>query len=86
MSFDDLRELTQRRPFVGLRLYTSDGNQLDVRHPEMIIVGRRSVAVGLPATAGDNIADRVALLDLLHIVRAEPLERPLPATDQAGQA
>src|SRR5262249_56174336 len=78
MVYEELRELVNRTPFVPLRLYLSDGNQINVWHKEMIIVARRSVSVGLPLTPESTEADRTALLDLLHIVRVEPLDPPPP--------
>ena len=53
---------------------------------EMILVGRRTAAVGLPLAPDSAIPDWIALLDILHFTRAEPLERPTPPSAGDGQA
>ena len=48
-------------------------------HPELAIVGRSWVEVGL-ARPGDpeNIAERLMSVSLLHIMQIEPLESVVP--------
>jgi hypothetical protein len=53
----------------------SSGQEVDVWHPEMAIVGRSVVAVGIqPAPDESLVADVVTTLSLLHIVKMEPLQ------------
>jgi hypothetical protein len=47
----------------------------EVRHPEMAMVGRSSVAIGLPASSDPTpIFDRLMTVSLLHILHVEPSE------------
>lgn len=71
MRADELRELLDRRPFEPIRLTTSGGDEVDIRHPEMTIVTRSMVAVGVGES--DQIADYVVHCNLLHIVKIEPI-------------
>jgi hypothetical protein len=47
MTSEDLIELISERPFIPLRVYLSNGRTHDIRHPEMAIVGRDVVAIGV---------------------------------------
>jgi len=43
-----------------------------VRHPDIIIVGRTEVVIGLTGGNGD-LPERFASIDPLHFVRIEPI-------------
>ncbi|MGZ6074518.1 MAG: hypothetical protein ACXWOA_11715, partial [Isosphaeraceae bacterium] len=60
MRPEDVREFLRRRPFQPFRLTLTDGRPYDVMHPELAMVGRSWVEVGL-ARPGDpeNIAERL---------------------------
>ena len=78
MRADDLQKLLNTRPFEPLRLHISSGQWVDVRHPEMAIVGRSMVFVavaqsGKPAEPG-HVVESVAHYSLMHIVKIEPLD------------
>jgi hypothetical protein len=72
MNVETLRDQVRRQPFEPFRVYLSDGSHYDVRHPEMIAVSRRDVAIPIGPRKGE-VADRLAIYDLLHIVRLEPM-------------
>jgi hypothetical protein len=66
---------TRRRPFLPFRLTLTEGTTYDVRHPEFCMVGRRSAVIGLePLHENDQLFDHTTTVDLLHIVKLEPLE------------
>ena len=67
----------RKRPFVAIRVFLSDGACYDVRHPEMAAVSRAEVAIGLDPTE-DDVPDRFAYCDPVHIVRIEPLDGTKP--------
>lgn len=46
MTPDELQRLLKRQPFPPIRLHIGNGRTLDVRHPEMAIVGEEVVAIG----------------------------------------
>lgn len=41
------------------------------------MVGRTTVAIGLPANGDETVYDRLVTVDLLHIMQTEPVD---PAT------
>lgn len=48
MDLQGIREALQRRPFEPFAMRLADGRSLDVRHPEMVAIGRRRIIVVQP--------------------------------------
>ncbi|MBI3835824.1 MAG: hypothetical protein HY287_15975 [Planctomycetes bacterium] len=83
MNDEEVRTLLRRRPFTPIELALSDGRSITIRHPDQAAVSRRTLYVALvkmkpnlsrmttPST-GEEIAKDWLLLDLIHIVSAEP--------------
>ncbi len=62
------------RPFQPFRISLSDGQQYDVRHPDIAIVSRSTVLLGIPGPRGpDGPVERVVTCALVHITRMEVL-------------
>lgn len=74
MSPEELLEWVRKRPFVPFKLFLTDGQTYDIRHPEFCMVGKRSAMIGIPGQPGDTLYERATMVALLHIVRIEPLE------------
>jgi hypothetical protein len=73
MHPDGLFAAIRRRPFVPLRLYVSDGATYDVRHPDSILVTRRSVILALPGDT-DAVPERALTIDTVHVNRMEEID------------
>ena len=74
MRPQDVREHLDRRPFEPFRIFMSDGETFDVRHPDLCIVARSTIYVGVPDPKRHLVAVRVAHCALIHITRIEPLD------------
>ena len=75
MRPDDVLQLLRARPFQPFRISLSDGKQCDVRHPEMAIVSRSTVLLGIPGPRGpDGPVERVVTCSLIHVTRMELLD------------
>jgi hypothetical protein len=74
MSADELRNATQRQPFEPFRLVMTAGVGYEIRHPDLLWVGKRSANVGLTGNPAQTYYEREIKIDLLHIIRLEPLE------------
>ena len=74
MSPEELRDALRHRPFEPFRLVMTDGAGYDIRHPDLLWVGQRSAMVGLTGSPGQTFYERSVKVDLLHVIRLEPLE------------
>jgi len=83
MTHQDLLQFIRQRPFVPFRLMTTDGTAYDIRHPEMLMPGRRLAIVGVPDDPTVPAFDRTVAIALLHIQRLEPFG--VPTTPGNGQ-
>jgi len=80
MRTTEIETQLRQRPFVPFLLRMSDGHALEVRHPEMVLVSRTVVAVGV-YRPGDSKPEHIVLRDPINIIRIEPLDgraRPRP--------
>lgn len=83
MAPEELLTALRERPFQPFRLSLTDGRTLEVRHPEMVLPGRRSVVVGLPAPGEtEPLYDHRITVDLLHVVSMEPIQSPAKPAGQ----
>jgi hypothetical protein len=74
MSHEDLKNRIQQRPFVPFRLVLTEGTSYEVRHPELFMLGKRGAVIGLAKNPEQTFFDATVVVDLLHIVRLEPLD------------
>jgi len=66
-------EQLKREPFRPFAVCLSDGSKYEIRHPEMALVTRATVAVALVATE-EEVPNDMVLCDPLHITQLKPLE------------
>lgn len=66
------RDLLRAQPFEPFRLVMSSGQTYDVRHPEMAMLTRTDILVGLDETK-DGLPTRFKICSLLHVTTIEPL-------------
>jgi hypothetical protein len=76
---NDLQTLVKARPFVPFRLVLSDGGLVEVKSPELVMLGRRFAVVGIlePETR-DSLIDRWTTVWYLHVTRAEQISPGAP--------
>ena len=79
MNHDDLHDRLHAQPFEGCRMRMTDGSYYEVRHPESVLLGRRTAMVGVKESASQNYYDRFVTVSLPHIVRLEPVEETAAA-------
>jgi len=77
MRPSDIIAHLRNQPVRPVRVFISDGKSYDVRHPEMMMVGRTEVIIGL-LSDGDPVYDRFAYCDPVHITRIEPINGKRP--------
>lgn len=71
----DLGQLLRNQPFVPFRIQVSDGTNYEIRHPELVMVGLRSVSIGIAAAGqAQPVYERVEMVALAHVVKLIPVE------------
>ncbi len=78
MQPHDIIKQLRKQPVRPLRVYISDGSSYEVRHPEMMMVGRSEVTIGL-SRKGDPVYDKLVYCDPIHITRIEPINGASPS-------
>ncbi len=78
MTQEELVEAVRRRPFEPFRVLITTGETFDVRHPELIMVGRRSAILGIANDPEATTYNQTIKVDLLHIagIRDLPFAPP----------
>ena len=72
---DIVREL-RRKPFRPFRITITEGSSNEIKHPELCLVTRTSVYIGLDPTDDDLLAERSVLIDVGHVVKLDPIPTP----------
>ncbi len=77
MQTDELLHHLRRQPFRRFRVVLTDGRSLEVRHPELAIIGRSTVSIALIQPRDPELThDRLVTFPLAEILRIEPVEAP----------
>jgi len=79
MPHAEILRYVQARPFTPFRLRLTNGAIYDVTHPELCIVGRNILHLGMPDNPADPLADRVVAIALVHVAELIPLTPGLVA-------
>jgi hypothetical protein len=71
----DLESELKKEPFQPFRIVTTGGNTYDItdRDRPLLLVGKRTVIIGLRVPDADPYFDRYEVVALVHIVRLEPI-------------
>jgi len=84
MRAEELMELIRKQPFTPLRIHMTDGKSYDIRHPDLVLVLKQRVDIGVPADPATGVLDRVEHCSLLHAVRVEELPPTAPVGVNTG--
>lgn len=72
MNLQSFRELLGERPFKPFRIVMSSGQTYEVRHPEMALLTRTDLLVGV-GESRHGVPASFKICSLLHITAIEPL-------------
>jgi hypothetical protein len=76
MTQEELQEVARKQPFDPFRVVLTTGTTYDIRHPDLIMVGRRSAIIGVTGDPDATVYDKAVRVDLLHVVAIEELPSP----------
>jgi len=81
MTVQTFRNLLKERPFKPFRLVMSSGQSYEVRHPEMALITKSDILVGVDIE-DDGVPAEFKICSMLHVTAVEPLDST--ATDDQG--
>ncbi len=96
MDRADLLDILRKRPFEPIEVGLTDGRSILVRHPDQVILTRRNAVFGLshvkegrrrlrtPDNEDRYVTDWL-MIDLLHVVSAEPANGKRPSRHTGGR-
>ena len=74
MSYDQLKEWLDARPFAPFRIFTTDGRHFDIQSPSMLWPGKYSTMIGVPDNPNEpDVPAKHISLTMLRIVSVEPI-------------
>jgi hypothetical protein len=74
MTVQTFREMLGRRPFQPVRVILSSGQSYEIRHPEMAMLTRTDLLVGVDV-ADDGVPAEFKIMSLLHVTAIEPISQ-----------
>lgn len=75
MRQEDLRQFLRQQPFQPFRVTLTDGRTYDVRHPELVAIGRYSLIIGFPSPDDpEPVFEDYVAVSMLHIMQAQPID------------
>jgi hypothetical protein len=72
MTVQTFREILARRPFQPVKVTLSSGQSYEIRHPEMAMLTRTDLLLGVEISP-DGVPAEFKILSLLHVTAIEPL-------------
>ncbi|MFI5459312.1 MAG: hypothetical protein ACHRXM_28135 [Isosphaerales bacterium] len=79
MRPDDVLEWNRAVPFKPFRICLNSGRTYDIRHPEMLRVGRTTMHIYSFRGEPKDPYEHLEMVGLLLIERIEPIEAPVQA-------
>ena len=75
MGPQDLESKLKKEPFQPFRIVTTSGKAYDITAKDrpLMMVGKRTMIIGLRVPETDPYFDRYEVISLVHIVRLEPI-------------
>ena len=75
---DDVQSRLRERPFAPVRILTSTGQAYDIYHPDLVLIARRFLVIGIPSSDNPSQADQVTRVALVHLAELRDLPAPAP--------
>jgi hypothetical protein len=83
MTLQTFRDLMAHRPFKPFRLVMSSGQTYEVRHPEMAMLTRTDILVGV-GEVDEGVPAEFRICSLLHVTSVEPVSTAASGSQQTG--
>jgi hypothetical protein len=75
-SPDDIQKRLHQSPFIPVRIIISSGQTFDIFHPDLVLIGRRDMIIGMAAAENPTQYEQTTRVPLMHITALEDLPTP----------
>jgi hypothetical protein len=72
---EEIETRLRSQPFVPIRVVTSLGQNHDITHPELVLVGRASIMIGVASTENPAQYDTISRVAIMHITDLQNMPR-----------
>ena len=76
---DDIQARLHERPFIPVRIVTSSGQSYDVRHPDLVLVGRRFLIIGTASNENPTQIEAASRVAVMHVADLQDIPSAAPA-------
>lgn len=83
LTADDIQTQLRERPFIPVRLMTSSGQSYDIRHPDLVLVGRRFLIIGTASNENPSQIEAASRVAVLHVTDLQDIPHA-SATESNG--
>lgn len=73
MSPEELNSLLRGRPFMPFRIHVAEQATYEIRNPEMAVIGRTVLFLGMARDVDSPYFDEPVLVTLRHTTQVEPI-------------
>jgi hypothetical protein len=77
---EEIQARLRETPFRPFRIIASEGLRYDIRHPDLVLVGQRDLAIGFATPDRPTVYDRLIRVALVHVVGVEDLPASSPTS------
>ena len=70
---DDIQQRLRQSPFTPVRIIISSGQTFDIYHPDLVMVGRREITIGMASSRNPAQYEHVTRVPIMHITALEDL-------------
>jgi hypothetical protein len=72
-SSDDILARLRHSPFIPVRIIISSGQTFDIYHPDLVLVGRRDMIIGMASRENPAQYEQTTRVPLMHVTAMEDL-------------
>jgi hypothetical protein len=72
-SPDDIQKRLRQIPFMPVRIIISSGQTFDVYHPDLVLIGRRDIIIGMASGENPTQYEQTTRVPIMHVTALEDL-------------
>jgi hypothetical protein len=78
-SSDDIQKRLRQSPFVPVRIIISSEQTFDVYHPDLVLVGRRDMIIGMASSENPSQYEQTTRVPIMHVTALADLPTAVSA-------